>query len=85
MMQDPRVRKVSFTGSTEVGCSLLAQAAERVLNCSMDLGGNAPLVILDDAELDVGVAGAMVAKMRNGGGAEGILEFLETRYVAVSW
>jgi succinate-semialdehyde dehydrogenase / glutarate-semialdehyde dehydrogenase len=67
MMKDPRVRKVSFTGSTEVGRTLLEQAAAQILNCSMELGGNAPFVVFDDADLDAAVEGAMVAKMRNGG------------------
>lgn len=67
VMSDGRVRKLSFTGSTEVGRLLLAQAAERVLNCSMELGGNAPFIVLDDADLEVAVDGAMIAKMRNAG------------------
>ncbi len=67
MLRDPRVRKLSFTGSTEVGRLLLEQAAGQILNCSMELGGNAPFVVLDDADLDAAVEGAMVAKMRNGG------------------
>lgn len=67
MLCDERVQKVSFTGSTEVGRVLLAKAAERVVNCSMELGGNAPFIVLDDADLDVAVAGAMIAKMRNAG------------------
>ncbi len=69
MLRDARVRKLSFTGSTEVGRSLLAQAAERILSCSMELGGNAPFIVLDDADVDAAVQGAMVAKMRNGGQA----------------
>src|SRR5665213_392859 len=69
MLHDPRVRVVSFTGSTEVGRGLLHQAADCVVNCSMELGGNAPFVVFDDADLDSAVAGAMVAKMRNGGEA----------------
>ncbi|MXG90919.1 NAD-dependent succinate-semialdehyde dehydrogenase [Nocardioides flavescens] len=68
-LEDDRVRKVSFTGSTGVGRVLLHQAADRVLNASMELGGNAPLVVTDDADLDQAVAGAMVAKFRNGGQA----------------
>jgi succinate-semialdehyde dehydrogenase/glutarate-semialdehyde dehydrogenase len=68
-LQDPRVRKVSFTGSTAVGRTLLRQAADRVLNTSMELGGNAPVVVTDDADLDAAVAGTMVAKFRNGGQA----------------
>jgi succinate-semialdehyde dehydrogenase/glutarate-semialdehyde dehydrogenase len=69
MLHDPRVRKLSFTGSTEVGRGLLQQAADCVVNCSMELGGNAPFVVFDDADLESAVAGAMVAKMRNGGEA----------------
>ena len=69
MMADPRVRKLSFTGSTEVGRILLRQAADTVLSCSMELGGNAPFIIFDDADLDAAVAGALIAKMRNGGEA----------------
>lgn len=69
MLDDPRVRKLSFTGSTEVGRTLLASAARTVVNCSMELGGNAPFIVLDDAGIDEAVAGAMVAKMRNGGSA----------------
>ena len=69
MLHDPRVRKLSFTGSTEVGRSLLHQAADCVVSCSMELGGNAPFVVFDDADLESAVAGAMVAKMRNGGEA----------------
>src|SRR5215472_1957216 len=69
MMNDPRVRKLSFTGSTQVGKILLRQAAEQVLSCSMELGGNAPFLVFDDADIDAAVAGAMLAKMRNGGEA----------------
>jgi succinate-semialdehyde dehydrogenase/glutarate-semialdehyde dehydrogenase len=69
MLAMPAVRKLSFTGSTEVGRTLLAQAATHVVNCSMELGGNAPFLVLADADLDEAVAGAMVAKMRNGGEA----------------
>ena len=69
MLRDPRVRKLSFTGSTEVGRILLAQAAENVVNTSMELGGNAPFVVFADADLDAAVDGAMIAKMRNGGEA----------------
>ncbi|MDE2219212.1 MAG: NAD-dependent succinate-semialdehyde dehydrogenase [Gammaproteobacteria bacterium] len=69
MLRDSRIRKLSFTGSTEVGRLLLAQAAERVVSCSMELGGNAPFIVLDDADVDAAVHGAMVAKMRNGGQA----------------
>ncbi|SMD26192.1 NAD-dependent succinate-semialdehyde dehydrogenase [Kibdelosporangium aridum] len=69
MLADPRVRKLSFTGSTEVGRRLLAVAAESVLSCSMELGGNAPFLVFDDADLDAAIEGAMIAKMRNGGQA----------------
>ena len=69
MLHDPRVRKLSFTGSTEVGRILLAQAADQVLSMSMELGGNAPFVVFEDADLDAAVEGAMIAKMRNGGEA----------------
>jgi succinate-semialdehyde dehydrogenase / glutarate-semialdehyde dehydrogenase len=69
MLHDPRVRKLSFTGSTEVGRSLLREAADCVVSCSMELGGNAPFLVFDDADMEAAVAGAMVAKMRNGGEA----------------
>ena len=69
MMADPRVRKLSFTGSTEVGRQLLRQAADTVLSCSMELGGNAPFIVFDDADLDAAIEGALIAKMRNGGEA----------------
>jgi succinate-semialdehyde dehydrogenase/glutarate-semialdehyde dehydrogenase len=69
MLGDARVRKLSFTGSTEVGRELLALAGRRVVSASMELGGNAPFVVLDDAELDAAVAGALLAKLRNGGEA----------------
>ncbi len=69
MLHHPRVRKVSFTGSTEVGRILLAQAADNVLNTSMELGGNAPFLVFADADLDAAVDGAMIAKMRNAGEA----------------
>ena len=69
MLHDPRVRKVSFTGSTEVGRVLLAEAADQVVNTSMELGGNAPFLVFADADLDAALDGAMVAKMRNGGEA----------------
>lgn len=68
-LSDSRIRKLSFTGSTQIGKLLLHQAADRVLNSSMELGGNAPFIILDDADLDLAVEGAMLAKMRNGGQA----------------
>ncbi|MDQ6710126.1 MAG: NAD-dependent succinate-semialdehyde dehydrogenase [Candidatus Dormibacteraeota bacterium] len=67
MLKDARVRKLSFTGSTEVGRILLAQAAENVISCSMELGGNAPFIVLEDADLEAALAGAMIAKMRNTG------------------
>jgi succinate-semialdehyde dehydrogenase/glutarate-semialdehyde dehydrogenase len=69
MMHDPRVRNISFTGSTEVGRMLIKESADLVLRTSMELGGNAPFVVLDDANIDEAVAGAMIAKMRNGGAA----------------
>jgi succinate-semialdehyde dehydrogenase/glutarate-semialdehyde dehydrogenase len=69
MLADARVRKLSFTGSTAVGRLLLAQAAQRVVKCSMELGGNAPFVVFADADLDAVVAGAMIAKMRHNGEA----------------
>ncbi len=65
LIADPRIRKITFTGSTEVGIGLLKSAADRVLRSSMELGGNAPLIVLPDADLDQAVAGAMDAKMRN--------------------
>ena len=67
MLHDDRVRKLSFTGSTEVGRSLLKEAADQIVNCSMELGGNAPFLVFDDADIDAAVEGAMIAKMRNGG------------------
>ena len=69
MLHDPRVRNLSFTGSTEVGRILLKESADCVIRTSMELGGNAPFVVLDDADIDAAVAGAMLAKMRNGGAA----------------
>jgi succinate-semialdehyde dehydrogenase/glutarate-semialdehyde dehydrogenase len=68
-LRDSRVRKLSFTGSTEVGRILLRQAADRVVNVSMELGGNNPFIVLEDADLEAAVEGAMLAKMRNGGQA----------------
>jgi succinate-semialdehyde dehydrogenase/glutarate-semialdehyde dehydrogenase len=68
-LEDDRVRKISFTGSTNVGRILLRQAADRVVNSSMELGGNAPFVVTEDADLEAAVAGAVVAKFRNGGQA----------------
>ena len=69
MLHDPRVRVVSFTGSTGVGRKLLRSAADQVLKPAMELGGNAPLIVFEDADLDVAVEGAMLAKMRNLGEA----------------
>jgi succinate-semialdehyde dehydrogenase/glutarate-semialdehyde dehydrogenase len=69
IMADPRVATLSFTGSTYVGKILLRQAADRVLRASMELGGNAPFLVLEGADVDEAVAGAMIAKMRNGGAA----------------
>lgn len=69
MLADPRVRKLSFTGSTAVGRTLLAEAATTVTSCSMELGGNAPVIVFDDADLDIAIEGTMVAKMRNAGQA----------------
>jgi succinate-semialdehyde dehydrogenase/glutarate-semialdehyde dehydrogenase len=69
VLGDARVRKLSFTGSTAVGRRLLELCARQVINASMELGGNSPFLVLDDADLDVAIAGAMAAKMRNGGEA----------------
>ncbi len=69
ILHDKRVRNLSFTGSTEVGRGLLKESSELVLRTSMELGGNAPVVVLDDANIDEAVKGAMIAKMRNGGAA----------------
>ena len=69
MLKDPRLRKLSFTGSTAVGRTLLRQAADQVIDCSMELGGNAPFIVFEDADIDAAVADAMIAKMRNGGEA----------------
>jgi succinate-semialdehyde dehydrogenase/glutarate-semialdehyde dehydrogenase len=68
-LADSRVRKMSFTGSTGVGRLLLKQAADRIVNCSMELGGNDPFLVFEDADLDAAVDAAMLAKMRNGGQA----------------
>ena len=65
--ENPKIRKLTFTGSTEVGRILLRQAAEQVLKCSMELGGNAPFIVFDDADLDRAVEGAMISKFRNNG------------------
>src|SRR5919198_947315 len=69
LIRDPRARKLSFTGSTEVGRKLLEQASEQILKVSMELGGNAPFLIFEDADLDAAVDGALLAKMRNIGEA----------------
>ncbi|AZO16495.1 NAD-dependent succinate-semialdehyde dehydrogenase [Mesorhizobium sp. M2A.F.Ca.ET.043.05.1.1] len=69
MLADARVRKLSFTGSTGIGRVLLAEAAKQVISCSMELGGNAPFIVLDDADLEAALDGAMIAKMRNAGEA----------------
>jgi succinate-semialdehyde dehydrogenase/glutarate-semialdehyde dehydrogenase len=69
MLHDPRVRVVSFTGSTAVGRKLLHEAADNVVNPAMELGGNAPFIVFEDADLDAAVEGAMIAKMRNMGEA----------------
>lgn len=69
LLHDPRVRNLSFTGSTEVGRVLLREASDRVIRCSMELGGNAPFVVLDDADIPAALQGLMLAKMRNGGAA----------------
>jgi succinate-semialdehyde dehydrogenase / glutarate-semialdehyde dehydrogenase len=69
LIRDGRARKLSFTGSTAVGRTLLAQCADRVLRTSMELGGNAPFLMFGDADLDAAVDGAFAAKMRNGGEA----------------
>ncbi|HEV7584789.1 MAG TPA: NAD-dependent succinate-semialdehyde dehydrogenase [Solirubrobacteraceae bacterium] len=69
LLKDPRTRKLSFTGSTEVGRTLIEQSAEQILRVSMELGGNAPFLLFDDADLGSAVEGAMLAKMRNIGEA----------------
>ena len=69
LIRDPRLRKLTFTGSTEVGKKLVEQSAEQLLRVSMELGGNAPFLVFDDADLDAAVDGAMLAKMRNMGEA----------------
>jgi succinate-semialdehyde dehydrogenase/glutarate-semialdehyde dehydrogenase len=69
MLHDPRVRVVSFTGSTEVGRKLLHEAADNVVRPAMELGGNAPFIVFEDADIDAAIDGAMVAKMRNMGEA----------------
>jgi succinate-semialdehyde dehydrogenase / glutarate-semialdehyde dehydrogenase len=69
LLKDERTRKLSFTGSTEVGRSLIEQSAQQILRVSMELGGNAPFILFDDADLDAAVEGAVIAKMRNVGEA----------------
>jgi succinate-semialdehyde dehydrogenase/glutarate-semialdehyde dehydrogenase len=69
LLADPRTRKLSFTGSTEVGRTLIEQSAQQILRVSMELGGNAPFLVFDDADLDAAVDGALLAKMRNVGEA----------------
>ena len=69
LMHDSRLKNLSFTGSTQVGKILLREAADQVIRCSMELGGNAPFVVLDDANIEEAVKGLMLAKMRNGGAA----------------
>ena len=69
LIRDPRTRKLSFTGSTQVGRTLIEQSAQQVLRISMELGGNAPFLVFEDADLDAAVEGAMIAKMRNVGEA----------------
>jgi succinate-semialdehyde dehydrogenase/glutarate-semialdehyde dehydrogenase len=69
MLHDKRVKNLSFTGSTEVGRIILKEAADNVIRCSMELGGNAPFVVMDDANIDEAVKGLILAKMRNGGAA----------------
>jgi len=69
ILHDKRVRNLSFTGSTEVGQLLIKEAADQVIRCSMELGGNAPVVIHDDADMEITIAQLSLAKMRNGGAA----------------
>ncbi|APE18479.1 NAD-dependent succinate-semialdehyde dehydrogenase [Mycobacterium sp. WY10] len=69
LIDDGRLRKLTFTGSTGVGKALVAQSADKLLRTSMELGGNAPFVVFDDADIDAAIDGAMLAKMRNGGEA----------------
>ncbi|WP_040798481.1 NAD-dependent succinate-semialdehyde dehydrogenase [Nocardia higoensis] len=69
LLDDPRLRKLTFTGSTEVGKKLVEQSAGKLLRTSMELGGNAPFVVFDDADVDAAVQGAVLAKLRNGGEA----------------
>ena len=69
LIVDPRLRKLTFTGSTRVGKQLLRQSADRLLRTSLELGGNAPFLVFEDADIDAAVEGAVAAKMRNGGEA----------------
>jgi succinate-semialdehyde dehydrogenase/glutarate-semialdehyde dehydrogenase len=69
IIEDPRLRKLTFTGSTPVGITLVEQSAQGLLKTSMELGGNAPFIVFEDADLDAAVEGALIAKMRNGGEA----------------
>jgi len=69
ILHDPRVKNLSFTGSTEVGKILIKESADQVIRCSMEMGGNAPFVVLDDANIEEAIKGLMIAKMRNGGAA----------------
>src|SRR5213082_12337 len=69
LIEEPRLRKMSFTGSTEVGRKLMEQASQNLLRLSMELGGNAPFIVFEDADIDAAVQGAMIAKMRNVGEA----------------
>ncbi|MEV6333270.1 NAD-dependent succinate-semialdehyde dehydrogenase [Nocardia vinacea] len=91
LLDDPRLRKLTFTGSTEVGKKLVEKSANGLLRTSMELGGNAPFVVFDDADIDAAVQGAMLAKLRNGGEActaanrfhvqNGVLEEFTTKLV----
>ena len=69
ILHDSRVKNLSFTGSTEVGKVLIKESADQVIRCSMEMGGNAPFVVLDDANIEEAIKGLMIAKMRNGGAA----------------
>ena len=69
MLHDPRVKNLSFTGSTEVGRILLKEAADKIIRCSMELGGNAQVIVHDDADLEITIPQLLLAKMRNGGAA----------------
>lgn len=83
IMADQRLRKISFTGSTTVGRTLMRQASDNVLRTSMELGGNAPFLVFDDADLDAAVEGAMAAKFRNSGQAcTAANRFLVQRHIA---